>query len=155
MALAILAVTEFDLADHGVAVTGDVPTGLFSIGFPGIGGSDTGALSGGGARGRVRRLFGVAGSGALDGPQAPLRDRRQPGVDCAGLSSGAAGLVGGFPVDGSLSKTSVADSAGQKLEMASLINAVFILLTLLFLASLFEDLPTQRSARSSSTRWSG
>ena len=34
MALAILAVNLFDLADHGVAVTGDVPTGLFSIGLP-------------------------------------------------------------------------------------------------------------------------
>ena len=59
-----------------------------------------------------------------------------------GMSCGAAGFVGGFPVDGSLSKTSVADSAGQRTQMASLINAVFILLTMLFLASLFENLPS-------------
>jgi sulfate permease, SulP family len=44
-------------------------------------------------------------------------------------------------VDGSLSKTSVADDAGQKSELASLINAVFILATMLFLATLFESLP--------------
>lgn len=36
MALAIIAVNLFDLADHGVAVTGDVPTGLFSVGIPDI-----------------------------------------------------------------------------------------------------------------------
>jgi SulP family sulfate permease len=45
-------------------------------------------------------------------------------------------------VDGSLSKSSVADTAGQQTQMASLINAVFVLLTLLFLASIFENLPT-------------
>ena len=33
--LSIIAVETFDLADHGVAITGDVPTGLFSIGTPG------------------------------------------------------------------------------------------------------------------------
>ena len=58
-----------------------------------------------------------------------------------GMASGAAGFVGGFATDGSLSKTSVADAAGQKTQMASLINAVFVLLTMLFLASLFENLP--------------
>ena len=58
-----------------------------------------------------------------------------------GMANGAAGLVGGFVVDGSLSKTSVADAAGQKSELASLINAVFILATMLFLATLFESLP--------------
>jgi sulfate permease, SulP family len=57
------------------------------------------------------------------------------------MACGAAGLVGGFATDGSLSKTSVADAAGQKSQMASLINALFVLLTMLFLASLFENLP--------------
>ena len=42
--LSILAVNVFDLADEGVAVTGDVPTGLFSIGLPDIGWSDAGQL---------------------------------------------------------------------------------------------------------------
>ena len=51
------------------------------------------------------------------------------------------------PVDGSLSKTSVADAAGQRTQMASLINAVFILLTMLFLASLFENLPERHARR--------
>jgi MFS superfamily sulfate permease-like transporter len=57
------------------------------------------------------------------------------------VASGAAGFVGGFVNDGSLSKTSVADTAGQKTQMASLLNAALVLLTMLLLASLFEDLP--------------
>ncbi len=58
-----------------------------------------------------------------------------------GMANGATGFVGGFVVDGSLSKTSVADEAGQKSQLASLINALFILATMLFLATLFENLP--------------
>ena len=56
------------------------------------------------------------------------------------MASAAAGLVGGYSTDGSLSKTSVADAAGQRTQMASILNAALVLLTLLFFASLFEDL---------------
>jgi MFS superfamily sulfate permease-like transporter len=59
-----------------------------------------------------------------------------------GFANGAAGFVGGFVNDGSLSKTSVADAAGQRTQMASLINAALVLLTMLVLASLFEQLPS-------------
>jgi MFS superfamily sulfate permease-like transporter len=38
------------------------------------------------------------------------------------MANGASALVGGFVVDGSLSKTSVADAAGQRSQMASLSN---------------------------------
>ena len=47
---------------------------------------------------------------------------------------------GAYATAGSLSKTSVADAAGQKTQMAALINSVFMLLTVLFLAALFENL---------------
>ena len=55
--------------------------------------------------------------------------------------------------DGSLSKTSVADAAGQRSQMASLINATFVLLTMLFLTALFDNLP--RAARRGSDRRDG
>jgi sulfate permease, SulP family len=141
MALAIAAVRTFDLADHGVAVTGDVPTGLFSLGTPGVSWSDFDAL----ALGALAIVF-VGYSESLASARSmalkkgyeidPNRELVAQGASC-----GAAGIVGGFPVDGSLSKTSVAASAGQKTQMASLINAGFVLLTMLFLASLFKNLP--------------
>ena len=142
MALAIVAVNLFDLADHGVAITGDVPTGLFSVGFPGIGWSDTGAL----LAGALAIVF-VGYSESLAAARA-MAVKHGYEIDpnqellAQGGSCGAAGLVGGFPVDGSLSKTSVGESSGQQTQMASLINAGFILLTLLFLASIFEKLPS-------------
>ena len=139
--LSIIAVELFDLAEHGVAITGDVPTGLFSIGLPGIGWSDTGEL----LIGALAVVF-VGYSETLAAARSVARKYRyeldtNQELVAQGMANGAAGLVGGFVVDGSLSKTSVADDAGQKTEVASLINAVFILATMLFLATLFENLP--------------
>jgi sulfate permease, SulP family len=140
--LSIIAVKAFDLADDGVAVTGNVPTGLFSIAFPGIGWSDTGSL----LLGALAVVF-VGYSETLAAARSMARKYRyeldtNQELVAQGMANGAAGLVGGFVVDGSLSKTSVADDAGQKSEMASLINAVFVLATMVFLATLFEDLPS-------------
>ena len=58
-----------------------------------------------------------------------------------GMANGASGLLGGFAVEGSLSKTTVADLAGQKTQLASLLTAGLILLTILFLAGFFTTLP--------------
>jgi SulP family sulfate permease len=140
--LSIFAVSAFDLADEGVAVTGDVPTGLFSIGLPGIGWSDTGQL----LIGALAVVF-VGYSETLAAARTVARKRgyeidTNQELTAQGIVNGAAGLVGGFVADGSLSKTSVADDAGQKSQLASLINAGFMLATMLVLASLFENLPS-------------
>jgi high affinity sulfate transporter 1 len=51
------------------------------------------------------------------------------------------GLFGGFLVVGSLSKTSVAMSAGARSQVANLIAAAFCFLTLILLTPLFRDMP--------------
>ena len=142
MTLAILAVRAFDLGGHGVALTGNVPSGLFSIGLPGVGWSETTAL----AVGALSVIF-VGFSESLAASRAMAIKYRydiDPNQEliAQGAICGASGLVGGFVVDGSLSKTSVAESAGQRTQVASLINGVLILLTILLLAGLFENLPT-------------
>jgi sulfate permease, SulP family len=142
MAFAILTVGLLDLADHGVAITGDVPTGLFSVGLPGIGWGATGDL----LAGALAVVF-VGYSESLAAGRA-MATKHGYDIDpnqeliAQGMSCAAAGVVGGFAVDGSLSKTSVADTAGQKSQMASLLNAVFVLMTLLFLAGIFKNLPS-------------
>ena len=57
------------------------------------------------------------------------------------MANAASGLLGGYAVEGSLSKTAVADIAGQKAQLTSLISAGLILLTILFLAEFFTTLP--------------
>jgi high affinity sulfate transporter 1 len=139
---AIAASSALGFDDHGIAVTGDVPTGLFSVGLPDVGFSETSAL----LVGALSIVF-VGYSESLAAARAMAR-RHKYEIDpdqeliAQGMACGAGGLVGGFATDGSLSKTTVADAAGQRTQVASLIDAVLVLLTLLLLASLFEPLPT-------------
>ena len=58
-----------------------------------------------------------------------------------GVGSIGAGLLGGMAVAGSLSKSSAAMTAGAKSQMANVFLAVFVLLTLLLFAPLFQWLP--------------
>jgi hypothetical protein len=114
MALSIPAVNRFDLADHGVAVTREVPTGLFSIGLPDIDWSDCGTLlTGALALAFVGYFESLAAARSMAVKHGYNIDPNQELIT-QGMSCGTAGLVGGFSVDGSLSKTSVADSAGQE-----------------------------------------
>ena len=140
--LSIIAVNAFDLTSHGVAVTGTVPTGLFSVGVPqGVWGDLADLIAG-----ALAVIF-VGYSETLAAGRA-MASKHGYGIDtdqeltAEGVACLGAGLVGGFVNDGSLSKTSVGDAAGQKSQMASLIDAVFVLLTMLFLASLFDNLPS-------------
>lgn len=140
--LGILAATVLPLsANYGVSVVGPVPTGLPSIAIPTFALSDLTTL----LAGALAVIF-VGFSETL----AAARDKaalHQYEIDVSqemvaqGMASGVSSLLGGYVVDGSLSKTTVADLAGQKSQMASLITAALILLTVLFLAGLFTNLP--------------
>lgn len=58
-----------------------------------------------------------------------------------GLANMSSGIFGGFLVVGSLSKTSVAMSAGARTQTANLVAGVLCFATLLFLTPLFRTLP--------------
>jgi sulfate permease, SulP family len=141
VALTTVASVGLDLAGEGVAVTGNVPTGLFSIGLPGVGWSDVGTL----LVGALAVVFVGYSETLAAGRTVATKHGYEIDPDqelvAQGAACGAAGFVGGFVNDGSLSKTSVADTAGQRTQMASLLNAGLVLLTMLLLAGLFEELP--------------
>jgi SulP family sulfate permease len=141
--IAAIAASELlDLASHGVAVTGPVPTGLPAVGLPGVGWGETSAL----LVGALSIVF-VGYSESLASGRA-MASRHHYEIDpdqeliAQGFACGAAGFVGGFASDGSLSKTTVAEAAGQGSQMASLVNAALVLFTMLLLAGLFEQLPS-------------
>ncbi len=58
-----------------------------------------------------------------------------------GASNVGSGLVQGFAIDASVSRTSVADNAGQRSQLAGLVNLVLVLVTLALLTPFFADLP--------------
>jgi SulP family sulfate permease len=141
VALSIGAVSVFDLeAKRGVEVVGTIPTGLPELAFPSLGGSVWAALFGG-AVGIVLVAYAetIAAARKYASKHGDTIDPDQEFIGLGAANIGA-GLFQGFTVDGSLSKTAAADEAGQRTQVANLVNAVFVLLTILFLATVFENL---------------
>ena len=71
------------------------------------------------------------------------REKLQPNQELVGLSLSnmGASLVGGFPVAGSFARTVVNFSSGARTQMASLITALLLVITLVGFAPLFYYLP--------------
>jgi sulfate permease, SulP family len=139
--LAVAVSTTLELSAHGVAIVGKVPTGLPSPGLPDFAWSDIGTLLAGGLAvifvGFSESLAAAKAAASNHGDKIDVSQE----MFAQGTANGASGLLGGFVVDGSLSKTTVADLAGQRTQVASVFSASLIVLTLLFLAGLFTDLP--------------
>jgi SulP family sulfate permease len=139
--LTTVGAVGLDLANEGVAVTGNVPLGCFRSSFRGWGGATWVRFS------SVPSPLSFVGYSETLAAGRTVASKHGYEIDpdqelvAQGAACGAAGFVGGFVNDGSLSKTSVADTAGQRTQMASLLNAGLVLLTMLLLAGLFEELP--------------
>jgi SulP family sulfate permease len=137
----IVAVHLFDLDKHGVAIVGNIESGLPSLGLPDVSLSDyldlapaaLGAMLVGFAEG-----LGAAKTYAARNNYEIDANRELLGIGAANLG---AGLSSGMLVNGSLSKTAVNGGAGAKSQMSSLVVAVLTVVTLLFLTGLFEELP--------------
>jgi high affinity sulfate transporter 1 len=143
LVLGIGASAVFDLSAQGVAVVGKVPRGLPIPVLPDIS--------------LITKNFGLILSGAIGvtlvGFSESLAAARQYAskyhydIDvnqemlAQGMSNVTSGFFQGINVAGSLSKSAVNDASGARSEMASLAQGVFVILTLLFLAPLFADLP--------------
>jgi SulP family sulfate permease len=141
--IAILASYAFDFEARGIAVLGDVPGGLPSIGLP------TDVMS----VGNVAMLLPTAISlvvvilaqSAATSRAYAMRydDRFDENVDLVGLglSNAAAAISGTFVVNGSPTKTEMVDSAGGRTQIAQLTAAAVVLMVLLFLTGPLAYMP--------------
>ncbi len=139
--LGIIVSSLLGLADYGVSVVGTIPSGLPSLAWPGF--PNVGLTS------LIMGSLAVIFIGYSESLAAAKEEGSKYGYEidasqemvAQGMSNTASGLLGGFAVEGSLSKTAVADMAGQKTQLASLLTAGLMLVTILFLAGLFTSLP--------------
>jgi SulP family sulfate permease len=139
----LLASRLLDLAAHGVALVGDVPRGLPTIELP-----DTQAL---GDHAGTIALAAVAlvllGFSQTAGDSRTFAARHGYHIDinqesvAQSAANIGAGLVQGMPVSTSLSASSLNDHSGARTGLASITSGLVVVLTLLFLAPLFSDLP--------------
>ncbi len=141
--LGILATVFFNLGDLGVELIAEVPRGLPSFSLPDLNLiRDNLATIVGAAVGLL--LIGFSVTTAAVRNYANKYNYRID-IDQELLAQGASNLASGFFqgifVNGSLSKSPVADDAGARSQLSNLFQAALIILTLLFLAPLFSLLP--------------
>jgi high affinity sulfate transporter 1 len=137
----IAAARIFDLADHGVAIVGNIESGLPSIGLPDVDASrylDVAIAASGIMLVGFAEGLGAAKTYAARHHYDVDANRELLGLGAANL---AAGFSSGMVVNGSLSKTAVNGGAGAKSQLSGLIVAALTVVTLLFLTGLFEKLP--------------
>jgi sulfate permease, SulP family len=138
---AIVASAVLDLAAKGVAVVGTIQPGLPAIGLPSVGLADLASLAGPAIgiallvyadSGVTGQVLGKRGGYAVDGDQEFI------GLGAANIGSA---LTGGFPVNGSQSRSFTAADVGARSQMMNVGVLVLVIVTLLFLTPLFAPLP--------------
>ena len=143
--LATGAVTMFGLESHGVEVIGDIPSGVpipalppwedvIGLVLPALGlllvGYTDNILT--------ARSFADRASDASAGGQRI--DANQELV-ALGVANVGAGLFHGFPVSSSGSRTALAEAAGGRTQLYSLVTMVLVVATLLFLGPVLASFP--------------
>lgn len=139
--LGSLAVWLLGLDSRGVAIVGQVPSGLPLPALPVWDPEAMGALLP-----TAATLALVAFMEAISAAKAFARRYRYD-IDAnqeliaLGMANLGAALVRGYPVAGGLSRTAVNAQAGARTQLASLVTAAVIALTLLMFTPLFHHLP--------------
>jgi high affinity sulfate transporter 1 len=139
---ATAVVGALNLARYGVQVLGPLPQGLPGFAVPLIGYSDIlPVLIGGTAIALVSfadtSVLSRSYAARLGTPVDP--NREMVGLGAANL---ATGFFQGFPISSSSSRTPVAEAAGARTQLTSVVGALVIALLLLAAPNLLEHLPT-------------
>ena len=139
--IAIIVSWAVGLASHGVAVVGNVPRGLPSLGLPALGWHDAGALLGAAASMFVVILAqSAATSRAYAGK---YEEEFSEATDLVGLGAAnvAAAFSGTFVVNGSPTKAQMVDTAGGRSQLSPLTASAVVLLVLVLLTGPLAYLP--------------
>lgn len=124
---------------QSVAVVGIIPAGFPNISFPSVGYAQT----------LLPIAFAIAFVGFMESYSVAttLGSRRGHKVDpnqelmALGISNIGSTFLGGYSVTGSFSRSMVNFMSGASTQLSSIITAIFVILTLVFLMPLFYNLP--------------
>jgi MFS superfamily sulfate permease-like transporter len=139
LATAVAAV--FSLRDHGIQVIGAIPAGVPSPGLPAVSGADVATL--------LLPAVGVAVVGYSDNvlTARSFATRNSYRVDAnsellaLGTANVTAGMLQGFPVSSSASRTAIGDSLGSRSQVHSLVAVAVVVVVLLFGRPLLASFP--------------
>jgi high affinity sulfate transporter 1 len=140
---ATVVVAALDLGTHyGVKVLGPLPQGLPAFAIPLIGYSDLFPVLIGGC---AVALVSFADTSVLSRAYAArLGTHVDPNQELVGLGAAnlATGFFQGFPISSSASRTPVAEAAGARTQLTSVVGALAIAVLLLVAPNLLQHLPT-------------
>jgi SulP family sulfate permease len=138
---AIFVSWNWDLAAHGVATLGPLPSGLPSIGLPDVSWSDVPALVG--TATSIFILILAQSAATSRAYAAKYNDHFDENVDLVGLSAACAmaGVSGTFVVNGSPTKTQMVDGAGGTSQVAQVTTGILVAIVLLFLTVPIQYMP--------------
>jgi SulP family sulfate permease len=135
------AVALFELDDHGIAVVGDIPAGLPTPLLPNVTGGDVASLLLPAVGVAIvaysdnvltARAFATRNSYEIDSNQELL---------ALGAANVASGVMQGFPVSSSGSRTVIGDSLGSRSQLYSLVALATVVVTLLYLRPVLAAFP--------------
>ncbi len=137
----IVTTVAFGLADHGVRLVGDLPSGFPSPRLPDFDWQTISRLTG--------AALGIAFVAFADTSVLArvYADKRGARVDAnqelvaLGVVNVAAGLFQGMPVSGSQSRTPVAEAAGARTQLTGVTAALLLLALLVVAPGAFRNLP--------------
>lgn len=137
----VVLITLTDLHSRGVAIVGDIPSGIPTPIVPDVDSSDVRAL--------LPLAFGlfllsfVETTSVGKQLEAKRSYRMNPNQELLALGAAniGSGLIHGFPVSGSVSRSLLNDMAGGKTQLSSLMMALFLLVVVMFLTGLLHDMP--------------
>ncbi|MBJ7357809.1 sulfate permease [Nocardioides sp.] len=139
--VAAATVALFDLERRGIAVIGQIPAGLPTPSLPSVTAGEVGSLLLPAVGVAIvaysdnvldSRTFAARNGYAIDGNQELL---------ALGASNLASGVMQGFPVSSSGSRTVIGDSLGSRSQLYSLVALVAVVVTVLFLRPVLAAFP--------------
>ena len=141
LALGIGLSALLDLSSHGVAIIGDIPTGLPSFTVPDIRMDDLWILLPS-AIGMMLVIYSEAlGAATTFAEKYGYRLDSNQEMIALGLANIGSGFLGGLAGGGSLSQSAVNDGAGARSELSPVFASFLSLVTVIALTPLFHDLP--------------
>jgi sulfate permease, SulP family len=137
----VVAGRALGLDDHGVAELGTITAAVPGVHVPTISSADIQHLFAG-ALGLSLLAYAesIAAARAFAARHGYEVDANRELIALGATNIGSS-LVQGFAIDASVSRTSVADGAGQRSQLAGLVNLGLVVVTLAVLTPFFADLP--------------
>ena len=137
----MLAARFMNLDAQGVALLGEVPQGLPSLGLPAVSRRDLNELLPIALASFVLAAVETSAIGRMFGQKHSYRFDANRELLALGAGNLLAGLGRGLPVGGGMSQSLVNESAGARTPVSGLIAALFTLIVVLFASGLLRNLP--------------